>query len=1062
LAWRTTTGEQPTTKRGYSNTTSPSTHRTEKPRTTTTHPETTSEREHINESTNRPFNVTFSENIIQRYDGQTVTAQESTGSSNRYTKEEGTRLQSITISEDINTSRKGQAEWEGNGEPTTERTGIRPRIGDIGQTSRILSIIGIEMSDYFNSELINTTINNDVTKSSINKGISTNNVRNESKDETYLQLPRDKKPFTYTSLQNIINKNKLAESEIVMRYGDIVSAYHDDDDELVSKIPPRTKKDLRIRRTRIHDAWTAIKAIGYDSIMISFLNNIRGVYDYITILNILWFTAILGTEWLNSISRMFNSGIEGILAVVKPINDKVKIAQDVEMNRFSYYELGAITGYRLPPYPGFDMTNEARDLAHGGNEFNFTDQYYEDIAREALSVIRTTGHTPRQIGFYEYIKDGQWATTGASDREKYTIIIDGEEIEISARKNMLPDILDIDETYLKCLKIRRQENRAFIKPELGKLRLVVIGDFYTYLQMSWLNIYINHRYKDWYASTIEETSIDMSNRMARMLELNSDEYFCLPYDFKQFDHQITLNHIKIMLNIVLDDAQESVSSENLLEFKYIRKIVVNNFDNSYLSWYDKGTRYEEKITGGLMSGLRWTSMIGNAWNMIMTKIVISILDKVRQASGLFRHIAVKNQAQYYVRGDDTAIYSKNPFYLQQMNVIYSKMNIIGSVGKYGLHKGQMEFLRIWYNNRANGYIARSIPNLSQRKGDSREPSDPRNIIKAIIDTIRTIRRRSTYREQADYDDKMTRISMIEKVVCTIWARKHNIPYEALSIPIAKGGLGLLNYSIPYIMNEEIKFQPDKILTIHFKMRSSEWREHIIRNKDSNYNELYNQVADNKLSQQDYIRIMDSKVHSERISILMGDDVPIVNSRINKAWKALTREKHFKIKRYSIDTKRTWLDRKIELDLPNARPGDVNVWLDHIKDWSNGFGEYKQEIDIINNYSMFVSQIKRLGVDSIKLMTVNEFIKYNYPVIYGFTIKYRHVNRVILLDWLAGKIQYIPIYYNTQFINILNTIIASKTNLGIKHNNLDLFIGLIGEYIEKQIMYTEYTCKLTLW
>jgi len=95
-----------------------------------------------------------------------------------------------------------------------------------------------------------------------------------------------------------------------------------------------------------------------------------------------------------------------------------------------------------------------------------------------------------------------------------------------------------------------------------------------------------------------------------------------------------------------------------------------------------------------MSGLRWTTVIGNAWNSVMTSAVLQLLkDSGMNMEGIER----------YIRGDDSAIFTNNAAQATLIAQGYSDIGVIGGTGKYSVRRHEMEFLRTWFDERCHGY-----------------------------------------------------------------------------------------------------------------------------------------------------------------------------------------------------------------------------------------------------------------------------------------------------------------------------------------------------------------------
>ena len=198
---------------------------------------------------------------------------------------------------------------------------------------------------------------------------------------------------------------------------------------------------------------------------------------------------------------------------------------------------------------------------------------------------------------------------------------------VKARKNMVPDVVDLATLADEAVATDKQINVAFVKPELGKLRMAVSGDMLTYLKMAWVNRMLGGAYMAWPGNTSEEDFEQQTLRMLKMLQLCA-RGFGLPYDYEGFDHQPTRKEIVTIVVRILYDARRNVPDDPRArsEFDSIASSIVMGFFNAKLEVHvDESTRVFD-VTGGLMSGLRLTTLIGNAWNTVMTGLMLKVLE----------------------------------------------------------------------------------------------------------------------------------------------------------------------------------------------------------------------------------------------------------------------------------------------------------------------------------------------------------------------------------------------------------------------------------------------------
>lgn len=535
--------------------------------------------------------------------------------------------------------------------------------------------------------------------------------------------------------------------------------------------PFRTKADLPLRRTRLRD-WVRIyasngaKAEAREALLLT-----REGWDQIFVTNLLAARWVFGVRWWDKVAGLgaFEGDLAHYLACVKKMSDVIKTTglNDPEWTHF--LENAVLSGYRNPPFPGFDVVDEAKALAEGGEEHRYFGYTWDGLCREYLAMgYRRVAY----IRFEEFVRRATWLTGGASSVGRLELKLeDGSVIKVKARKNMVADVVDLGELAADSLSATSQDNYVIIKSELGKLRLAVAGDIYTYLKMTWVTHLLGGAYYDWPGNTSEESFQQQTKRMARMLQLCAT-HFGLPYDYKGFDHQPTTAELKSISAVLCDHARLNVPPAEWARYDAIAANIIGGFDRSTLEVRSEPGRPTFTVTGGLMSGLRWTSIVGNAWNSVVTGLCLRLLgDWGIPRDGIER----------YIRGDDSAVFTPTWGTGACMNVAYDAVGAQAGQGKFSLQLGQMEFLRVWYSDRCYGYPMRALPGLTQRKPWSSEPWSEDMALRAIYESVKTIRRRLLGDGRA-----------LERAWVFIrhqWCSLHRLPDAVCWVAAERGGYG---------------------------------------------------------------------------------------------------------------------------------------------------------------------------------------------------------------------------------------------------------------------------------
>lgn len=616
--------------------------------------------------------------------------------------------------------------------------------------------------------------------------------------------------------------------------------------------PFRTKKDKNLREARFRDVWSAAKMLDLSDVVLEIIIMCHSSsWDYIATVNLCAYYLCTGNNWLNNMYDLgiFPCSLDNFLIKAKKLSDTVKLTPVDIGDRFLYVELACLAGYRNPPFPGFDLATEAKSLADGGTvEHSNPFVSFDAVARETLFI---RPDIMESLSLFDYIDSGLWLTAGASSLGKVEWSVNDDTSQaghFKARKNMLIYIYTSQELYDYCLINTKQMNTTLIKSELGKIRLAVAGDLSTYLKMSWMNYHLNGVYLKWPSSTMSEDLNQSSNRLSRMLNL-LDTTWGLPFDYKGFDHQPTINEMKTIVSLLTEMAMCNANPTTITEMTLIATQLVNAFDTAELLTHIDGDKVTHPIIGGLMSGLRWTSTIGNAWNTVITTMVTRMMQNV----GLD-----PDNIERFIRGDDSAIFAITWTQAFSMRIGYQVMKVEGGEGKFSVWKGQMEFLRQWFDGRVYAYPARVLPGWFQHKPWNSEPWSPLSSIKRQAGIRDTLIRRGC---------DPTGVNALWSATKNIWCRKVRINERYLSIPPQFGGPGLDTWT-GWLCTPMLPDIPD--LDLNVAVTGSEL--HRWRKLCMNYR--INPTPDELLT----------FVKSKMIKTFSTDDVPGVSKQVRDRWK----------------------------------------------------------------------------------------------------------------------------------------------------------------------------------
>jgi hypothetical protein len=732
-----------------------------------------------------------------------------------------------------------------------------------------------------------------------------------------------------------------------------------DGDKLFQVLFPfRTKKDLAIRVTRTLDIYEYARALAALPKLREWALLLQGGFDYTSATYILKWALLCRASGFDFFDRWavagaFASGPDHYTAFAKYVNDRLKTTKARYFGWKQDLESAVMSGFRNPPYPGFDVREQCEQVAHAGNVPKLTLPEFEAVARRTLEC--TAAAVP-YVSFEAWVLKHDWLTSGSSSEGKLTLRLrDGGSVKvkvINARKNTLIDCVDLADLARRAWDNKEQWNKAVIKSETGKIRIAVAGDLLTYLQMSYIVHLMGGAYKQWGGSTIEESMVQESDRICEMLALITTRV-ALPFDYSAYDHQPTTTELQCMGRIFCETAEQNVPSDHLAEFRALASRVVGAFDHSFLTWRDGDREGLFRVTGGLMSGLRWTTMFGNAWNTVMTNAVLDLCaDAGFDVSAVVR----------YIRGDDSAIFTDTEALGVSIAWGYKQLNVKTVAGKYALWSGVMEFLRVRFQDGvAFGYAARAFAAQMQRKPWSSAPWDEVGPIRQIWDACNTLKRRGMN------TDVLWRVSL------SVWCRKIRIPVWVAECPVALGGFGLGVW-------DGVSVPTERVPRVSLGSAFSVDRPFATRADD----ELsFAREFSTGLSQSAAAALADDAI----LATVAADDVPSVSSHLRKKWRLLIRGIRFRKVRFPLPVVHlsAWPDIAVG-------PGAAALIGSVLRSRAPSFGSEARSAPIVERASR---HLKAMG------LPFRPWLSLHFPKVADFVSRGGHMAE--RLDWILGNV-----------------------------------------------------------
>lgn len=448
------------------------------------------------------------------------------------------------------------------------------------------------------------------------------------------------------------------------------------------------------------------------------------------------------------------------------ISNYVKSIGEHSTLKTVFAELNCLEGYCFRAE--FDMESEVRKLA--SPEIHHSKSWEWRFGRSCERWIPETRTQKVRQTFEEYIKSGGWLTSGSSSIGRIDWEYDKIHGHFKARKNMLTFIYTPEELWTIVAgwdgEIR---TKPLIKNELGKIRLAVASNIESYLWESYILSCYGHDYKMWGIVTLDERPSEEFDRVQRMSQAMANGEWALPWDFKSFDHQVTTKDIQTILSVMRHRSQRAGGTVEL-DACWLK--VIASYERCYIyheTWHH--------VSGGLQSGQRTTSLIGNIWNYVVLKMCLELIGEVTGSMIDFSNY------QFGVRGDDTYIIGPSPHVLYLIRLGYQSLGAIGNNAKFSIRQSTVEFLRNEIGPKGQyGWPNRAIASITQRKPWASEEYNALTEVAIIADNIRNVERRLGF--------ELPTIHHANKLQ---WSKFTGQSYIWLTIPRHLGGIGAYQF-----------------------------------------------------------------------------------------------------------------------------------------------------------------------------------------------------------------------------------------------------------------------------
>ncbi|UHK03241.1 MAG: RNA-dependent RNA polymerase [Hangzhou totivirus 8] len=526
------------------------------------------------------------------------------------------------------------------------------------------------------------------------------------------------------------------------------------DADLVEQYQPSASQYMTNRRLKMS---SVLKY--YDTDFHQYLTGLT----YQTALNVLiWSTALTPREKQQVLGSGLFSAQSTFIEFASKISQHVKPYSAETREKKLLGELHVLEGYRHHD-DSWVLHDEMAKLA--GTYPERTTDWWAAWSESADSVIDRKDPLPTWVSFEEYTKSLSWATTGSCSIGT-VYYKNGDKVQhFKPRKNMVTALFTPDEIWDIVSKWDGTiKNYPVVKNELGKIRLAIASNFESYIWESYCLEMLGHCFKNWAGITLDESVTAEIRRNNEDMEALRDGAVALPWDFASFDHQVRQEEIlDILTRLKLcSDPRTHIQWDKVLQ----------SYTKATLSDPATGTTYP--VVHGLQSGQRTTSLIGNVWNAIVTRIAIT---RTKQILGRDPHFRVG------IRGDDTYVLANSVADLYVLRLAYASYLIIGHDKKFSIRYASFEFLRnSVYGNAITGWPCRAIPAITERKPWSDDLLRPAEEVITIGENIRNLERRLTMEIPTLHQSNMFQ-----------WSKFTGLSYNWLRLPRRLGGFGLYDF-----------------------------------------------------------------------------------------------------------------------------------------------------------------------------------------------------------------------------------------------------------------------------
>jgi hypothetical protein len=416
---------------------------------------------------------------------------------------------------------------------------------------------------------------------------------------------------------------------------------------------------------------------------------------------------------------MWNFKSESLFSeALKSVSDHAKKYGPRFSQNWKYYvDWHLLTDFK-PELKIEDFEEDIRDWVTGdvvhevdGSEEKFLALFRRGVKRALRSGVRVVDrselHTVREWSE----EPTNWATSGSTSRDRVSVLVEGGGVR-KVRKNKWGSAANMstDDVVSAVHLLRKQENTAIQKRERGKVRAVISGDLETYLKMSYVSHWLDKRLEGSELSTLWMGSKRMDELWTEMSEATERRSVHIPIDQTQFDHNVNLSMIMVMLDEISQFAAEDVDDLDVrAEILGVMEKIKYSLDGGTVLVGSK--RFD--VTKGVMSGWRWTALLDTLANIGEFEAAAEVVRVKYGTPSVLRMVA---------QGDDDLLEVGRWCEAVGFWKAYVDMNFLINASKFWIEEDRDEFLRqVAEPGSVSGYPIRAAGSIVWRNPTSQNP-----------------------------------------------------------------------------------------------------------------------------------------------------------------------------------------------------------------------------------------------------------------------------------------------------------------------------------------------------